>query len=434
MHLPDRAAIDPLLEPIPLPELAHVTYDPPTQTCDDIAAATAAAVGTIVGEPPRDTRIAVGVGSRGIHEIATITETVIDRLRAKHLDPVIVPAMGSHGGATAAGQRGVLRDLGITEERMGCKIDDRMETSVIGSASVGNRSFDVHLATAALEADAILPINRIKPHTGFSGRIESGVCKMLVVGLGKQPGARTIHRYAGSLGFEPVIAASLAVIKESVDVTGGIGIAENFYDRTACVEGLPADALLDREAELLRQARDYLATLPFEHIDLLVIDEMGKDISGTGMDTNVVGRTDRLLEPSRDAPDIARIYVRALTDSSHGNANGVGLADVIHRDMVPDIDLGASYANVLTSGSLGNAAIPIAMPDDEGAIQAALGSLGVIDPEALKIVWIRQTGSLSEFRVSTQLLETVDTPGLTETERGRLTFDRGRMIFEPLDT
>lgn len=433
MRFPDRDEIFSFLEPVEFPRFARVSYDPATPHVDDVRDATGAAVTELPLDLPEGARIAVAVGSRGIHDIAAITDTVVDRLQARGYDPVIVPAMGSHGGATPDGQRAVLAELGITPERLGCPIDARMDTAVVGRTRVDGDGFDVHLARAALEADAILPINRIKPHTAFSDRIESGVCKLVVVGLGKQGGARVVHRQATRHGFEPIIAAALRVIRHAVTLPGGIGIVENFYDRTARVASVPGDRLIEAEASLLELARQSLATIPFDAIDLLVVDEIGKDVSGTGMDTNVIGRTETLAGAPRDAPEISRIYVRGLTDGTHGNANGVGLADLVHRDVIPVLDLEATYANVLTSGLLGNAALPPVMPDDETALTAAVGSLGAIDPADLRIVWITQTGTLDAFRISSELTRGSTPSDMTIDGWDRLDFEDGQATFRTTD-
>ncbi len=432
MRVPDLAAIESLLEPIELPPIAHVRYEPASPVLDDVPGATLAALEELQIDLPPGSTIAVGVGSRGIHDISTVVTTTVEWLHDAGFEPTIVPSMGSHGGASASGQRAVLTEFGITPERLGCPIDARMDTSVVGTATLGTSTFDVHLATAALETDALLPINRIKPHTGFSGRIESGVCKLLVVGMGKQPGARTVHRYGKIHGFEPTIEASIAAIDAAVPILGGIGIVENVHDTTAHVVGLLPDQLIDAESRWLTKAREYLATLPFDHIDCLVVDEIGKDISGTGLDTNVVGRVDPVADMPRGVPSITRIYVRGLTEATHGNANGLGMADIVHRDVFDEFDTESTYTNALTSGSLQYAAIPLVLPDDRTAISAAVGSLGAIEPSALELAWISDTATLTTFRVSEALTHELPTEATIETWEA-ITFTDGAATLTPTD-
>jgi hypothetical protein len=429
MVFPETETIEATLEPIEFPLFVTVEYDPPTPEIEDPKRAAREALADLPLEGLAENgTVAVGVGSRGIHDLVPVTKAVVVELEDHGCDPVIVPAMGSHGGATSEGQCETLAALGITEEAMGCRIDARMDVAEIG----GNDEEPVYFSQAAHDADATLVINRVKPHTNFTGEIESGLCKMLAIGLGKHRGAQTVHRDALSRGYVPAITDALDMIREEVDVLGGIALIENFEDRTAGVEGVPMKALPKREAELLERAREHLPTLPYDDLDVLVIDRIGKDISGTGMDTNVIGRYEVLNAEDPDVPDIDRIVVRGLTEATHGNGQGIGLADLTTSSVIESLDLGQVYTNALTSGSLSKARLPVALPTDELALTAAVSSIGSYDPETVRIVWIRDTGHLSRFRVSEALSEEpVD--HLSTRDHERLRFESGAARFKSIN-
>ncbi|MFB6154898.1 MAG: lactate racemase domain-containing protein [Haloferacaceae archaeon] len=412
MDFPDAETVDGVVDPSALPRFADVRYEPETPSLEDVAGATRDELDALpLSSLPAGATVAVGVGSRGIHDVVPVVRTVVDELEQRGFDPVVVPAMGSHGGATPDGQREVLAGIGVTEGALGCPIDARMETEVLGTSTVGA---EVHFARAALEADGVLVVNRVKPHTNFTGRFESGLTKMAVVGLGKQRGAKVTHEHALVSGYERVIEASLEVIREEVPLLGGVAVVENFYDRTAEVAGVAAASLPDAEEPLLERAYEYMPTLPCDELDVLVVDEIGKDVSGAGMDTNVVGRYRVLNADDPETPAIKRIVVRGLTEATHGNGNGIGLADVTTRAVADELDLDQVYTNALTSNSLSKASIPVVMPDDEHALSAATATVGAIAPADLRIAWIRDTGHLSRFRVSEALVE--DLPDHAEIE------------------
>lgn len=423
MRFPEANDLDSAIERIELPPLAHMRYDPPVPQVDDIPNATNAALAEISVDLEPGATVALGVGSRGIHAIDRITKTAVAWLFSRGYEPVVVPAMGSHGGGTAAGQRDVLDTLGIDADTVGCPIDARMETTAVGAVTIGDHDVAIPISDAALAADACIPINRIAPHTSFSGRIESGICKMLAVGFGNRPGARLVHRFGQTYGFVPTIEAILPVIREALSVPGGIGIVENAHDRTAQIGGLSGDSLIDDEATMLRDARELFPSLPVDTVDLLIVDAIGKDISGTGMDPNVTGRPDAAAPPG--TPDIAHVYVRSLSAGTAGNANGVGLADAIHHDVATEIDLGTTYANVLTSGYPRKAALPLVLPSDEHAIHSLIDSLGVVTPEELRIVWIEHTKDLTSMRVSPALAEGIDDPAFEIVGWDDIRFDNG---------
>lgn len=430
MQLPDAATVDPLVERMDLPRLARVRYDPPTPLLEDVGGATATALEALEWPTPPGS-VGILLGSRGITDIGPIAEAAVDWAHDAGWEPIVLPAMGSHGGATPAGQADVLAALGLTEERLGCPIDSRMETADVDTVSLGGQSIPVAVARAARELDVVVPINRIKPHTSFTGHVESGIAKMLVVGVGKRAGARRLHRYGRTHGFVTVIEALVPSILDEISTPGGIGIVENAAERTAEIVPIPAGDLLETESAVLERAREHLATLPNERIDLLIVDELGKDISGTGMDTNVIGRTmgDGTAPPG--APRIGRIYVRALTDATGGNGHGIGFADAIHRDVLDGIDLAETYTNALTSGAPRKVAIPLALPSDEHAINALIASLGAIPPADLRVAWIQNTGDLGTFRVSTALFDAIADPDVSLAGRERMVFDGGRLVARP---
>jgi len=269
----------------------------------------------------------------------------------------------------------------------------------------------------------------VKAHTNFTGAVESGLAKMAVVGLGKQRGAKSFHSTAIAEGYVETLTAALDVIERETPTIGGIAIVENFEEEIGHLEGVPAGSFLDREPELLERAYAEMPTLPVDNIDLLVVDEIGKEISGAGMDTNVVGRYRVLNAPDPETPDIDLIYVRGLTAATKGNGNGIGLADLTRRAAIDQLDLKKTYANALTSGSLAKSKLPVVAPDDEFALRTGLSALGGYDPESVRIVWIRNTQELGEFRVSDAVID--DLPeAATVTGREAVTFDDGTASFE----
>ncbi|MFD1633675.1 lactate racemase domain-containing protein [Haloplanus ruber] len=430
MRFPDGDVVDAALSTPSLPRFARVRYEPETPALDDVTGRTRTELDALpLAELPTGATVAVGLGSRGVHDIVPIAQTVVDELRERGFDPVVVPAMGSHGGATADGQRETLAGLGLTEDALGCPVDARMDTTVLGESAVGA---PVHFSTAALAADGVLVVNRVKPHTNFTGRFESGPTKMATVGLGKQAGAQAVHERALDEGYVPVVEAAFEVVRESTPLLGGLAVVENFHDRTATVEGIPAADLPAAEEPLTAAATEHMPTLPYDDLDVLVVDRIGKDVSGTGMDTNVIGRYRVLNAADPATPDIDRIVVRDLTEATHGNGIGVGLADVTTRRVADRLDLDQVYTNALTSNSLRKASIPVVLPDDERAVTAALSTIGGYDPEAVRVAWIRDTGHLSTFRVSAALAR--DRPETVEVETWlSLSFEDGDPVFSPVD-
>lgn len=347
-------------------------------------------------------RIAVGVGSRGIANLQDIVQALLRLLTEAGTHPFLVPAMGSHGGATPEGQAKVLAGYGITEESLGVPIVADMDVQKIGT-SVGGR--DVFFSIPALRADAIIAVNRIKPHTDFRGTLGSGIQKMLVIGFGKQAGAAATHRAAAHFGYETTLRESAQTILHNVPVLCGIAILEDQHHQTAELKVLPPENIADQEPSLLDRARSLMPRLPLDEIDLLIVDQIGKEISGSGMDTNIIGRditgySTSLHNSSGLLPHIARIFVRDLSAATKGNGIGIGLADFTTDRAVKALDLNAIYVNATTSLGLNTAKIPIHFPTDREAIQHAVSTLASPDPQKLRIVRISDTLNLERMLAS----------------------------------
>ena len=346
--------------------------------------------------------IAVGCGSRGIANIAQIACAVIAELKALGAKPFIFPCMGSHGAATAEGQKKVLETYGITEASTGVPIRATMETEIVGHLADGT---PVHMDKYAAEAEAIVVINRIKPHTGFRGATESGLTKMLAIGIGKITGAAIYHTH-GMDRFPELLPQIREVNIAQRNVLFGVGIVENAYDETAYIEVIPAQSLKTREPDLQAMAKRMMPQLFFDDIDVLVIDEMGKNISGAGFDPNITGRNRRNVK-WQDKPRVKKIVVLGLTRVSQGNATGLGSADVITMRLFKELDVASTYANVITSMNLDGGAIPIVMNNDHDAIALAVKTVVRVKPEDCRIVRIRNTLHLGEIEVSNALLAEV---------------------------
>ena len=345
--------------------------------------------------------VAVAVGSRGISHLAPIVCEVVAILRAAGHQPFIVPAMGSHGGATSEGQGRLLADYGITEASVGVPIRAAMEAECMGRTEEG---VDLFCSVEALRADAIVLVNRVKPHTDFGGPIGSGLLKMAVVGLGKQAGALAFHRAAHRLGYEQTLRTLARTALRRLPICCGVAILEGPSHDIAGLRVVPAAEMEAREPELVAEAARLMPRLPFDEIDLLIVDRLGKNISGTGMDPNVIGRQIHgysLLESEqRFRPFIRRIFVRDLTPETHGNATGIGMADFTTTRLVEAIDRKATYTNALTAMSLQGSKIPIHFDTDRECIAQALASLPLADPLEARIVRIADTLSLEVMELS----------------------------------
>jgi len=347
-------------------------------------------------------RVAVGVGSRGISNLRTIVAAVLNELRQRGAKPFIVPAMGSHGGATPEGQAHILDGYGITPSSMGLPFETSMETIRLGVTDDG---IPVNFSACALKADWIFPVNRVKPHTDFFGPLGSGLMKMMAIGFGKQAGAAACHGAASRLGHERVIRQVARMVLKSVPILGGLAILENQFHDTAELVLLTPETLEEEEARLLVRARALMPKLPFEDIDLLIVDQIGKNISGAGMDPNIVGRSvngysSSLAAPPDMGPRISRIFVRGVTQASDGNAVGIGMADFTTTATVHTINSQFTYVNALTALTPQMAKIPIHFDTDREVVQRALQTLALDDPSSARVIHIRDTLSLEVLRVS----------------------------------
>ncbi len=346
-------------------------------------------------------RIAVTAGSRGIANIPLILKTVVDELRALGAEPFIVPAMGSHGGATPEGQIEVLHSLGVTEGSVGAPIEASMEVERVGTLPDG---VDIYLSRVACGADGIFVVGRIKPHTDFKGEIESGLLKMMAIGLGNQKGAEMIHwhRYDG---YHRILPEAGKLIAEKTNIVMGLALLENAHHETAETHALCPEEFYEKERRLLETAKNLLPRLPFNDVDVLVVEEIGKNISGVGMDTNVTGRFWMPGENDPRAPKIKKIAVLDLTEETHGNAIGIGLADVTTRRAFEKIDYHQTYVNCLTQGSGETGKIPPFLANDRDAIATAIRISGPIRPEAARVIRIKNTQELETLYISEALVD-----------------------------
>jgi hypothetical protein len=343
--------------------------------------------------------VAIAVGSRGVANIDALTKTVIDAVKAVGAKPFIVPCMGSHGGATADGQTEVLHHLGISEETMQAPIRSSMEVIKLDQLENG---LPVYVDKIASHADAIIVINRVKPHTAFRGPIESGIMKMIAIGLGKQKGAEACHQ----LGFKYMaenVPAMAKIMINKLPIPFAVAVVENAYDETCRVEVLLADEIEEREVKLLEEAKSRLPKINFEQLDVLVIDYIGKNISGDGMDPNVTGRYPTPY--AHGGPDVSKMVVLDLTNESKGNANGVGTADFTTQKLVDKTNLATTYANGLTSTVCAPTKIATTLENDKYAIKAAVKTCNILDYTTCRLARIRDTLHLGEIEISETLLE-----------------------------
>ena len=342
-------------------------------------------------------RVAITAGSRGIANIADILKAIVEYVKSFGGQPFIFPAMGSHGGATAEGQVAVLKQLGITESYLNAPILSSMEAEEIDRTA---DDVPVYVDQNALAADHIVVVNRIKCHTKFKAPLESGLMKMMAIGMGKLKGAEFYHKAAIQHTFPKIVTDAARLVIRKTPVWCGLGIVENAYSQTALISAIKPEAIEDKEKELLVLSKKMMAKLPFNDIDLLIVDEMGKNISGVGIDPNVTGRNRDLLGVFDHPAKVKRLFVRDLTAKSKGNAIGIGLTDLTTQRLVDKIDYAATYKNCITAISLEKAAVPMHFETDRQAIEVGLGSMGLIPPEASKIVRIKNTSRLEMVEVS----------------------------------
>ncbi len=347
--------------------------------------------------------IAVGIGSRGVHGIDVVAKTIVSTLLAMDYKPFIVAAMGSHGGATSEGQRALLASYGVTAEAMGVPVKTNMDALALGTNPVG---LPIYFDKNAYEASGIVLVNRVKPHTDFRSAHESGVLKMLVIGLGKREGASQVHKL-GIRGLREVLPAVGRFLVRSTPFALGLGIVENAGDRPAEIVAIEPESIFEIEPAMLERARSLMARLPFDQIDVLVVGELGKNYSGAGMDPNVIGRLMIETQPDFDRPVVTRLVVLDVSDESHGNIVGVGFADLTTERLVAKMDPESFRINVLTSCCLERARIPITLPTDRDVISVAIETCWRIDPSQARVVVIPNTLELNDLWVSPALEDEV---------------------------
>ncbi|MBA9027408.1 lactate racemase domain-containing protein [Peribacillus huizhouensis] len=394
-----------LLQDIPLPKMVKVEQKFTAPELKDVAKEVHTSIekANVLTRINQGDRVAIAVGSRGVADIHILTREVVHAVRSIGGDPFIVPAMGSHGGATGEGQKEVLEGLGVTEDFIGAPIKSSMEVVQVGKLPNG---LPIYVDKNAYEADKVIVINRIKAHTAFRGPVESGLMKMITIGLGKQKGAEAAHLY----GFKHMakhVPEMAKIVIEKVPIIFGLGTIENAYDRPAKIVAIPTEQFETEEPKLLLEAKNLMAKLMFEQIDVLVIDEIGKDISGDGMDPNITGRY--ATPYATGGPDVNRIVVLDLTKKTHGNANGIGHADFTTKKVFDSIDWKQGFANALTSTVVSVVKMPMFLETNELAVKAAVKTSNINDMKDIRIVRIKDTLDIKEIWVSEGMLEEVST-------------------------
>ena len=376
----------------------------------------------------RGSRIAVGVGSRGIRNIDVIVKAVVDFWKSREVKPFIVPVMGSHGAATAQGQADVLAHYGINERSMGAPVQSSLEVVPVGKTPEG---IAVSMDRLAFKSDGVMLCGRVKWHTDFQGPLESGIHKMMAIGLGKWEGAKRYHRWALTIGMEQVIRSVGAVVLSTGKMLGGLAILEDARHNTAGVRALGAAGMVDEEESLLRLVKSWKGDLPGEHVDFLIVDEIGKDISGAGMDTKVVNRGGDGPNLWKHVPIVLRIFVRDLSRNTYGNAIGMGMADVVHDRLVEKVDYEATWVNALTASEPSPGFTPLHFATDRECIERVLPTCGKADTADCTLVWIRNTLELGHALVSENILpQILDNPAIHVLGKPRkLPFDaKGNLV------
>ncbi len=347
-------------------------------------------------------RVAITAGSRGVADMVRAIAAVVAYFKELGAQPFVAPAMGSHGGATDQGQANMLSHLGITEESVGAPIQSSMATDQIGETSFGQ---PVVVGRDFVQADHVVVINRVKPHTSFRGMLESGLCKMLTIGMGKHAGAKLAHAQFYQHGFEPVVREIAGVVMHKVPVLCGVALVEDHHEHTAFLRVCGPREFMKVDAEMLEKARGLMGRVPFHNVDLLIVDEMGKNVSGSGMDSNVTGRVMNQVTPEPTERQFKRIFVRDLTPESEGNALGVGTADFTTNHLVQKIDLQKTRVNCITASVPEKGRIPLAYDTDQEAVTAALQTVGMDDFTTARVVWIKNTLELGRMLISEAMVE-----------------------------
>jgi hypothetical protein len=396
----DMDIVKELLQGIPLPRMAKATQSFPAGELADVAGALREQLGKpgVVDTIKPGKRIAIAVGSRGVAEIPTLVRVTAEEIRRRGGIPFIVPAMGSHGGATAEGQREVLANLGVTEKTAGCDILASMEVVEIGRLGSG---LPVYIDKNAYGADGIVVINRVKPHTAFRGECESGMVKMITIGLGKQKGAESCHAYSFKYMAEHILLMSEISLAKT-PILFGVGTVENAYDKVMKVVAVPAHQIVETDKAMLVEAKANMPKFLIEKFDILIVDQIGKDVSGDGMDPNITGRYPTPY--ASGGADITRIVILDLSEATHGNANGMGAADFVTRKLFDKIDYKSTYANSLTSTVPRPVAIPMILDDDRDAILAAVKTCNNFDLSKATVIRIKDTLHLGDIRISESLI------------------------------
>ncbi|WP_047152433.1 lactate racemase domain-containing protein [Aneurinibacillus tyrosinisolvens] len=393
--------IQQLLKEIPLPRMVKVRQKFHAPEIADVAEAVHQAIkeADVLHRISSGDRVAIAVGSRGVADISILTREVVNAVRSAGGSPFIVPAMGSHGGATAEGQIEVLEQLGVTEESIGAPILSSMDVVEVGRLPNG---LPIYTDKYASEADKVIVINRIKPHTAFRGPVESGLMKMITIGLGKQKGAEAAHAYSFKYMAEHVPEMAKIVLGK-MPIIFGLGTLENAYDRPAKIVAVPAEKMQEMEPQLLLEAKALMPRIMFSPIDVLVVNEIGKDISGDGMDPNITGRY--ATPYASGGPEVSRIVVLGLTEKTHGNANGLGTADMTTRTVFNEIAWEKGYANALTSTVVSVIKIPMVLETEEQAVKAAVKTCNAFNLNNVRLVRIKNTLDIKEIWISESLLE-----------------------------
>lgn len=408
---------------IPMPRMAKVRQTFENHRIEDVGAAVTEQLERpeIAGTITSGAKIAIGVGSRGVANTGAAVRALVAGIKARGGEPFVFPAMGSHGGATVEGQTEVLANYGVTEELIGAPVRATMDTVVVDTLDDGT---ELHMDAFAHAADGVVLLNRVKPHTTFRGDIESGLVKMMIIGMGKISGATVMHGDHGMDRFPEVLPRAAAALMQRIPFLFGMALLEDAYDQTAVVEAVPAEHLIEREKELLVRAKSMMARIYFDDIDVLVIDRMGKEISGSGFDPNITGRNSRGVT-GFDIPRVEKIAVLDLSEKTHGNATGVGMADVITQRLFNRIDWAVTYANVITSAYLDGGLIPIVMQSADDAVRLAVKTVPRVKAADARIVRIRDTLTLGEIDVSESMLDEVRSHANMEVVR-----DPAHMVFE----
>lgn len=358
---------------------------------------------SIVGKIRPGDKVAVAVGSRGIKNLFLIVQTVIKDIKEKGGIPYIVSAMGSHGNGTEDGQREVLESYGITKEKLGVEVITTVDVNCLGETSTGKK---VYFDKAAMEADVIIPINRVKLHTDFVGDLQSGLCKMLVIGLGNQIGCSSIHEEDPE-EFAAIIEEAARLILEKCHIAFGVAVIENAYDETYLVEAVPGEVLVEREKELVKIAKQKMPILIPAEIDVLIVEEIGKNISGAGYDPNILGKSSVLKQFLLPIPKIKRMVLLDVTPESHGNAIGIGMFDVTTQKVFDQLDYKAMYANAIACRCIEDCRVPLVAADEDEAVRVAIKCIRGVDLENLRIVKIKSTLELEYIEVSERVFEDV---------------------------